>query len=138
MARSSFSLGLLFALAIACGGVIAMDGDGAATDAALHDAEAEVVGDSPGAGEAGGAQTITLATLQTGPAFALDIAVDTKNDATSVMKCPLSGCGGNPTVLASPGCPQAMTIDSTSVYWADGTPYAIKACDGRIVKRTPK
>jgi len=42
-------------------------------------------------------------------------------DTSSILQCPLSGCGGVHTILASNQvAPGGIAIDATNVYWANG------------------
>lgn len=37
------------------------------------------------------------------------------------MRCPVSGCSGSPTVLASGAAAYALAVDTTSVYWSEAS-----------------
>jgi hypothetical protein len=50
-----------------------------------------------------------------------------------VMRCPASGCGGNPTVFSSgQNYPLWVAVDEATVYWTDAGDY--QKPDGAIMK----
>ncbi len=57
----------------------------------------------------------------------------------TVSRCPVSGCNGTPTVLATgQAFADAIAVDATSVYWTTlGTPNFDKR-DGAVMKLSPK
>ncbi len=108
-----------------------------------------------GACEAGACVLLPSGVLATGQYAPSAIAVDTLNVywlnagtpvgpggkvpptyvGGQVLQCAIAGCGNSPTVLASalhggldgPGVPSVLTVDATSVYWADGT--SVRSCE---------
>jgi hypothetical protein len=45
-----------------------------------------------------------------------------------VLKCAKSGCGGNPTVLASKVDPTAIALDAANIYWPNGSDGTVMKC----------
>jgi hypothetical protein len=38
-----------------------------------------------------------------------------------IMRCPINGCTGAPTVLANTSLPWGIVQDETAIYWSDST-----------------
>jgi hypothetical protein len=77
----------------------------------------------------GGAVT-TLATqtgVPGGPALSATDIYWT-NESLGVLKCPLTGCPGQTPIVFASGSGKDLALDSTNVYWIQGSPSAGYSC----------
>lgn len=74
---------------------------------------------------------VALVTDETNIYFTSLGSVSTGHSDGAILRCPLTGCVGNPVVLAKQQqAPEAIAVDATHVYWGTGS----KAADAKVMK----